>query len=116
VPQCFLLDRAATVVSHAGAGTLIGAAAAGCTQLGLPISADQWENANLLAATGAGLTLEVHQRDAETIGAVVEHLLVDVAIRAAATRVCADFAQMPHPYEIVAAIEKLVPTACKSIG
>jgi UDP:flavonoid glycosyltransferase YjiC (YdhE family) len=116
VPQRFLLERAAAVVSHAGAGTLIGAAAAGRMQLSLPLSADQWENADLLAATGAGLTLEPHERDAATIGAAVERLLASIAIRAAAERVRAAFAEMPHPRDVVAAIERLAPRAHRSIG
>ncbi len=111
VPQRFLLDRATAIVSHAGAGTLIGAAAAGRVQLNLPLNADQWENADLLAATGAGLTLEAHDRNAEAIGAAVERLLADVAARAAAKRVRTDFAKMPHPREVVAAVERLVPLA-----
>jgi UDP:flavonoid glycosyltransferase YjiC (YdhE family) len=111
VPQRFLLERAAAVVSHAGAGTLIGAAVSGCAQLHCPLTADQWENADLLASTGAGLNLEWHQRDAEAIGMAVERLLNDNTIRAAAKRVRADFAEMPHPREAVAAIEKLAPLA-----
>jgi hypothetical protein len=111
VPQRFLLERATAVVSHAGAGTLIGAAVSGCAQLHVPLTADQWENADLLASTGAGLTLEWHQRDAEAIGVAIERLLTDNAIRASAKRVRAEFAQMPQPREAVAAIEKLAPLA-----
>jgi len=105
VPQGILLNRATAVVSHAGAGTLIGAAAAGRVQLNPPLSADQWENADLLAVTGASLTLETNERDAATIGAAVERLLADLAAHAAAQRVRADFAAMPHPRTAVAAIE-----------
>lgn len=105
VPQRFLLDRAAAIVSHGGAGTLIGAAAAGRAQLSLPLTADQWENADLLAATGAGLMLETHQRNAEAIGDAVDRLLEDAAVRTAAQRVRAEFSAMPHPREAVRAIE-----------
>ena len=108
VPQRFLLDRAALVISHAGAGTLMGAAVSGCAQLLMPLSADQWENADLLASTGAGLTLEEAQRDAGSIGLAVERLVTDGAVRAAAGRVRADFAEMPGLHEAVAAVEALV--------
>lgn len=111
VPQRFLLERATAVVSHAGAGTLIGAAVAGCRQLHFPLTADQWENADLLASTGAGLTLELHQRDADAIGLAIERLLTDDRIRASANRVRAEFATMPHPREAIAAIENLAPLA-----
>jgi UDP:flavonoid glycosyltransferase YjiC (YdhE family) len=109
VPQRFVLERAAVVVSHAGAGTLIGAAAAGRVQLCLPLVADQWENADLLAAAGAGITLEEDQRSAATIRSQIERLLTDATIRAAAARVETDFAGMPHPRELVEVIAKLVP-------
>lgn len=111
VPQHLLLERATAVVSHAGAGTLIGAAASGCVQLHLPLTADQWENADLLAATGAGLTLEAHQRDAQAIGQAVERLLGDDAVRACAESLHADFAAMPQPREALGAVEKLAPPA-----
>jgi UDP:flavonoid glycosyltransferase YjiC (YdhE family) len=107
VPQRFLLDRAAVVVSHGGAGTLTGAALSGCAQLHLPLTADQWENADMLASTGAGLTLEAQHRGAEAIGLAVERLLTDGTVRSAAKRLRADFAEMPHPREAVAAVEKL---------
>jgi UDP:flavonoid glycosyltransferase YjiC (YdhE family) len=107
VPQRFLLERASVVVSHAGAGTLMGAAVSGCTQLHIPFTADQWENADILTSTGAGVTIEAQHRDAEVIAKAVERLLTDGAARAAANRVRADFAEMPHPRETVAAIEKL---------
>jgi UDP:flavonoid glycosyltransferase YjiC (YdhE family) len=108
LPQRFLLDRARVIVSHAGAGTLTGAAVRGCAQLHMPLTADQWENADMLASTGAGLTLEVHQRNAESIGVAVERLLTDRAIRASATRVRAEFVAMPPPREAAAAVETLV--------
>jgi UDP:flavonoid glycosyltransferase YjiC (YdhE family) len=107
VPQRFLLDRAAVVVSHGGAGTLTGAALSGCAQLHLPLTADQWENADMLASTGAGLALEAQHRGAEAIGHAVERLLTDGTVRSAAKRLRADFAEMPHPREAVAAVEKL---------
>ncbi len=111
LPQHLLLERATAVVSHAGAGTLIGAAASGCVQLHLPLTADQWENADLLAATGAGHTLEAHQRDAPAMGRAVERLLGDAVVRACADRLRADFAAMPQPRDARGAVEKLAPVA-----
>ena len=58
VPQRHVLDRAAVVVSHAGAGTMLAAAARGLPQLFVPIAADQWDNADAASASGAALTLE----------------------------------------------------------
>ena len=44
VPQADLLARASAVVSHGGAGTVLGAAAHGLPQVVVPLFADQWEN------------------------------------------------------------------------
>ncbi len=67
VPQSFVLDRSRIVVSHGGAGTLIGAATAGKVQLCIPIAADQWENSDSLSAANAGVVLEPDERDVSTI-------------------------------------------------
>ncbi len=107
VPQGFLLDRAQVVVSHGGAGTLIGAASAGKVQLCLPVGADQWENADSLSAARAGMTLEVTERDAETIARSVEHLLSDTSTQASAEYLRNCFAAMPHPADVVAELEHL---------
>ena len=107
VPQRFLLDQAKVIVSHAGAGTLIGAASAGRVHLSLPISADQWDNADLLSALNAGITLETDQRDAEMIRRSVERLLTDPTMHSAAETIKTDFADMPHPRELVVAIDQL---------
>ena len=75
------------------------------------MEADRSENADLLPATSADLTPEAHRGDAEAVGVAVERLLANVAVRAAATRTRADFADMSHPCEGVAVIEKLVALA-----
>ncbi len=107
VPQSFLLERASVVVSHAGAGTLIGTATAGKVHLAVPISADQWDNADLFSAANAGVTLEPDDRDADTIGRTVERLLADAEMRAAAETVRSAFLGMPHPTTLVPALERL---------
>jgi UDP:flavonoid glycosyltransferase YjiC (YdhE family) len=107
VPQSFLLDRAQVVVSHAGAGTLLAAAAHGRPQLCIPFGADQWENADAVTGSGAGITLETDQRDAGTICASVERLLKDTTFHAAARRVADDLEALPHPRDYVGMIEVL---------
>jgi UDP:flavonoid glycosyltransferase YjiC (YdhE family) len=107
VPQSFILERSKLVISHGGAGTLIGAATTGKVQLGVPIAADQWENADLLAAANAGVVLEPDERDADTIRQSVQALLADVAKHADAELLRAEFAAMPHPAALVASVEQL---------
>jgi UDP:flavonoid glycosyltransferase YjiC (YdhE family) len=107
VPQRFVLDQAEVVISHAGAGTLIGAATAGLVQLCVPIAADQWDNSDWLSAANAGVVLEQDDRDVDTIRQSVQLLLEDEARHASAELVRDEFAAMPHPAALVAAIEQL---------
>ena len=108
VPQSFLIDRSSIVVSHAGAGTLIATASAGKPHLSIPIGADQWDNADLLARSGAAITLEQEQRDGASIRTAIADLLVDQNTRAAAATIKGALAAMPHPRDVVAVIEQLV--------
>jgi UDP:flavonoid glycosyltransferase YjiC (YdhE family) len=108
VPQSFILDRVAALVSHAGAGTMLAGAERGLPQLCIPMGADMWDNADALAASGASLTLEENQRDAASIAEAVERLLGDPAFALAAGRVAQEVAALPHPDEHVPVIEALV--------
>lgn len=107
VPQHWLLERASVVVSHGGAGTMLAAAGRGIPQLLNPIAADQWENADAVGASGAGIVCEPEQRTAADIRAALERLLGDHGVRDAAARVAAEIAAMPPPSAHVAAIEAL---------
>jgi UDP:flavonoid glycosyltransferase YjiC (YdhE family) len=107
VPQAFLLDRAAVVVSHGGAGTILGAATHGVPQLCVPLAADQWANADAVAASGAGVMLELDQREPATIRAALGRLLTEPAFGAAAQQLAADFRALRHPRELVPVIEGL---------
>ena len=57
VPQGDLLGRASAVVSHGGAGTVLGAASHGRPQLVVPLFADQWENGVAVDDAGCGIVL-----------------------------------------------------------
>jgi UDP:flavonoid glycosyltransferase YjiC (YdhE family) len=107
VPQSLLLERAVLVVSHAGAGTLIAAAAAGVPQLCVPIAADQWDNADALARANAGEVAEMNERTADDLALMVRELLAG-ACDEGARSVAAEIAAMPTPGEIVPTLEALV--------
>ena len=107
VPQSFVLERATAAISHGGAGTLIGAATTATPQLCLPLAADQWDNADRLAASGAGLLLEEDERGPDSILRAVERLLHDGSIQTDANVLRDHFAAMPHPAELVPKIESL---------
>jgi len=108
VPQAQLLARVAAVISHAGAGTMLAAAREGVPQLVIPTWADQWENADAIAGTGAGILLEESERDAESLFDAVNRLLDDPGHRDAASRLAAEIAAMPSPDHFVTTLERLV--------
>jgi UDP:flavonoid glycosyltransferase YjiC (YdhE family) len=107
VPQAYLLDRVSAVVSHSGAGTLIAAVDRAVPQLCLPLGADQWDNADALTATGAGVTIELGRRDADTLHTTIRQLLDEPHFRSSAQRVAREIRTMPLPAEHVGAIEAL---------
>ncbi len=107
VPQRLILDRAAVVMSHAGAGSLLGAARSGRPQLLNPIAADQWQNADAAAGAGVAITCEIDQRSADQIRAALDSLLRDASYTHAASQVAVEIAAMPSPADHVATIEAL---------
>lgn len=107
VAQHLVLDRAAVVMSHAGAGSLLGAAGRGIPQLFNPIAADQWENADAATGAGVAITCEMDQRSASHIGTALDRLLGDPHVKQAASQVAAEIAAMPSPADHVAALESL---------
>src|SRR3954471_8603414 len=109
VPQQFVLDRAAVIMSHAGAGSLLGAAAAGVPQLLNPLWADQWENADAASGAGVAITCELDRRSASDIATALQQLLREAEFDDAASRVSAEIAAMPAPVDHVPTIEALAP-------
>jgi len=109
VPQHGLLVRAGVVASHGGAGTVLGAAAHGVPQVLYPIAADQWDNADAVSRSGAGVVCELGHRDASALAAAFQRALLEPEMRSAAGLVAAEIAAMPSAADHVATIEALVP-------
>ena len=107
VPQRFILERATVAMSHAGAGSVLGAAARGVSQVLFPLGADQWENADAVAGAGTAIVLELDQRNVDYIGESVARILDDQQYARAATDVAGEIAAMPSPADHVATIEDL---------
>jgi hypothetical protein len=107
VPQQFVLDRAAVIMSHAGAGSLLGAAAAGVPQLLNPLWADQWENADAASGAGVAITCELDRRSASDIATALQQLLKEAEFKDAASRVADEIGAMPAPADHVTTIEAL---------
>jgi UDP:flavonoid glycosyltransferase YjiC (YdhE family) len=94
IAQDDLLPHCAAVVSHAGSGTFLGAAAHGRAQVCVPQGADQFLNADAAARSGIGLSVS---DDAAAVRAAVQRVLAEPAFGAAARRLQAEIAAMPAP-------------------
>ncbi|MBQ1010348.1 glycosyltransferase family 1 protein [Micromonospora sp. M51] len=103
VSQAELLPLVDVVVHHGGSGTTLGAVAAGVPQLLLPQGADQFANAEVLAAAGLGLRLLPGEVDAAAVAEQVHRLLPrhgTGAQRDAARAVAEEIAAMPSPASV----------------
>lgn len=110
VPHAHLLPRASTVISHGGAGTVLGAAAHGRPQLVIPLFADQWENGVAVDDAGCGIVMAPDRRSAEDLDRSVRTLLASPSHHDAATRVATEIAAMPAATAAAADIEALIAT------
>jgi UDP:flavonoid glycosyltransferase YjiC (YdhE family) len=108
VPQGVVLERATAVMSHAGAGSVLGASRRGIPQVLNPLGADQWENADAATDAGLAITCELDQRSDADIAAALSSVLNDPRYRDAAAKVSEEIEAMPAPAEHVATIEALV--------
>jgi UDP:flavonoid glycosyltransferase YjiC (YdhE family) len=104
IDQAALLPCCDAVVSHGGAGTLLGAAAHGLPQLVLPQGADHFRNARALAAAGAGLMLAPAAQTADGLRAAARQLFADGRYASAAKRLAAEMAAMPTADELASAL------------
>ena len=108
IPQDELLPWCDAAVVHGGSGTMLGALAHGVPLLVLPQGADQWNNAERVAAAGAGRRL---LRDEVTVDAIQDGttaILTDPSYRHAAMKVRGQIRAMPSASEALARIEELI--------
>lgn len=104
VPQAEVLGHAAAVVHHGGAGSTLGAAAAGRPQVVVPAFADQPSNAARVEAVGAGLGTPP---EAGAIRAALERVLEEEDLRAGAERLAAEVRGQAPVEDTVALLESL---------
>jgi UDP:flavonoid glycosyltransferase YjiC (YdhE family) len=102
LPQADVLPHCSAVVSHAGAGTMLGALCFGLPQLCLPLSTDQPLNASSVVATGAALSLEPPGITAAAVAGALSQLLHELPYRAAAARLRDEIDAMPPADQVVA--------------
>jgi UDP:flavonoid glycosyltransferase YjiC (YdhE family) len=87
---------------------MLGAVAHGLPQLLLPQGADQFANAELLTAAGAGSRLLPGEISSEAIRRGISELLEDATLRAGAVRLRDELDAMPAPGVAIDRIEALV--------
>ncbi|MEV7087008.1 nucleotide disphospho-sugar-binding domain-containing protein [Streptomyces sp. NPDC093085] len=104
IPLSLLLARSDAVVHHGGAGTTLTALDSGLPQIVLGEGADRPANAAAVRARGCGL---VPGDPGDLTPALVDRLLTDEALRAAARDVAREMATTPSPGETVPRLVEL---------
>ena len=104
LPQAAVLPHCRAVVSHAGAGTMLGALCHGLPQLCLPQGTDQPSNTAALLPTGAALALQPDEITADAVAEALGRLLDEPSFRQAASRLRAEIDDMPTAAAVLAEI------------
>jgi UDP:flavonoid glycosyltransferase YjiC (YdhE family) len=109
LPQAAVLPHCRAVVSHAGAGTMLGALCHGLPQLCLPQSTDQPLNAAALVPTGAALALDPDEVDVDTVTESLGRLLAEPAFTQAAEGLRDEIDRMPDPAAVLEELRTELP-------
>jgi UDP:flavonoid glycosyltransferase YjiC (YdhE family) len=113
VPQQDVLVHAAAMVCHGGTGTMLGGLAAGVPMVVVPQFADQPDNAERVAAVGAGIGVgggEAAPATAEEVRAAVTRVLTEPSYRKAADAMAEEIAALAPVDEAVGFLAKLTGT------
>jgi hypothetical protein len=102
VDQHEVFRTAAVVVCHGGSGTSLGALSAGLPMVIHPMFADQFINAQMIAAVGACET--VTSRDAASFTTAIQRVLVGDSYRRHAQRIAQEMAAMPNLADALARV------------
>jgi len=109
--QATLLPHCKLVVSHGGAGTLLGAAAHGVPQLILPQAADHFRNARALCSVNAGRAVEPQHQTTGEVSVAMADLLNSRAQSAAAAVLACEMSAMPDVATATLRLERWVATS-----
>jgi UDP:flavonoid glycosyltransferase YjiC (YdhE family) len=107
IPQELVLPHCACVVTHGGAGSMLGALAFGLPLLIVPQGADHFYNADRAVATGAAVQLMPDRLTADSARDAVRMLLHDGTFQTAADRIKNELEAMPDPRQAVESLEQL---------
>jgi UDP:flavonoid glycosyltransferase YjiC (YdhE family) len=114
VPQDDVLPHAAAVVCHGGSGTMLGTLAAGVPMVVTPLFADQPDNAERVAAIGAGLSLPTRAARADAVRGALRRVLGESSFRHVARQVAAEMAALPPIEEAAVDIERFAAEGSRS--
>jgi MGT family glycosyltransferase len=104
IPQALLLPRCRLVISHGGAGTMLGAFGHGLPQLIIPQAADQFLNAAAAQAAGAALTLPPGAVTPDAVRAALGRLLDEPGFALAAKTLQVEIEALPAAEDALATI------------
>ncbi len=107
LPQSLVFGSCDLVVCHGGSGTTLAAMASGLPLLVLPQEANQFWNADRVAALGLGERLRPGQLSAGAVHDAVVRLLDDPSYRTGAAGLAAEIQAMPAPDDLVAPLMEL---------
>jgi len=111
LPLQIVLPTCSVALNHGGAGTILTAAAYGVPQVLLPQEQSDTFNSERVAATGAGVSFQAHEADAETCAAAVAAMLSDDTWSKAAQALRDENAAQPTAADVVGRIEESISSA-----
>lgn len=106
VDQAAVLQHCDAVVSHGGAGTLLGAASRGLPHLVLPQAADHFRNARALVRANAGRGVEPASQSPECVASSLSAVLQSEALHRGAQALAQEIAAMPDAAAAVGTLER----------
>lgn len=95
VDQAALLPHCDAVVSHGGAGTMLGAAAHGVPHLVLPQAADHFRNARAISSANAGCAIDPERQTVKAVASSLVAVLEGGVLDTGAKTVAQEMAAMP---------------------
>jgi hypothetical protein len=107
IPQGAILDRCHLVVTHGGAGSVLGALRYGVPMVVIPLGADQDGNADEVERSGAGLKVHTGATP-QTLRTAITAVLDGSRFRVAARTLGEEIADMPGPTAAIPFLEELV--------
>jgi UDP:flavonoid glycosyltransferase YjiC (YdhE family) len=105
-PFADLLRGIDAVLTHGGAGTTLAALSKAIPLVITPQGADQFIQAERVAAAGAGIALQPDEATPQATTAAVHTVLTELPIRQAAAAIAKEIASMPDAAEVAALLDQ----------